>query len=58
MSARLHRPRLAGLARPCPGLLRGVLPRPDAFLQPFVAALKTPERQTHARHYVNGRCRT
>jgi SRSO17 transposase len=37
-----------------PGLLRGVLPRLDAFLQPFVAALQTPERQTNARHYVQG----
>jgi SRSO17 transposase len=37
-----------------PGLLRGVLPRLDAFLQPFVTALQTPERQTNARHYVQG----
>jgi SRSO17 transposase len=37
-----------------PGLLQGVLPRLDAFLQPFVAALQTPERQTNARHYVQG----
>jgi SRSO17 transposase len=37
-----------------PGLLRGVLPRLDAFLQPFVMALQTPERQTNARHYVQG----
>ena len=37
-----------------PGLLRGVLPRLDAFLQPCVVALRTPERQTNARHYVQG----
>jgi SRSO17 transposase len=37
-----------------PGLLKGVLPRLDAFLQPFVAALQTPERQANARHYVQG----
>jgi SRSO17 transposase len=37
-----------------PGLLRGVLPRLDAFLQPFVTALQTPERQANARHYVQG----
>ena len=37
-----------------PGLLRGVLPRLDAFLQPFVTALQTPERRTNARHYVQG----
>ena len=37
-----------------PGLLRGLLPRLDAFLRPFVTALQTPERQTNARHYVQG----
>jgi SRSO17 transposase len=37
-----------------PSLLRGVLPRLEAFLQPFVAILQTPERQTNARHYVQG----
>jgi SRSO17 transposase len=37
-----------------PGLLKGVLPRLGAFLQPFVTALQTPERQTNARHYVQG----
>lgn len=37
-----------------PSLLRGVLPRLDAFLQPFVAALSTPEQHTNARHYVEG----
>ncbi len=37
-----------------PGLLRGVLPRLQDFLQPFVAALHTPEQQTNAHHYVQG----
>jgi SRSO17 transposase len=37
-----------------PGLLRDVLPRLQAFLQPFVAHLHSPERQTNARHYVQG----
>jgi SRSO17 transposase len=37
-----------------PSLLRGVLPRLEAFLQPFVETLQTPERQTNARQYVQG----
>src|SRR6202050_1816334 len=37
-----------------PCLLRGALPRLEAFLQPFVEALHTPEQQTNARHYVQG----
>jgi SRSO17 transposase len=37
-----------------PGLLRGVLPRLESFLQPFVAILRTPEQQTNAQHYVQG----
>jgi SRSO17 transposase len=37
-----------------PNLLRGVLPRLEAFLQPFVEVLHTPEQQTNARHYVQG----
>ena len=37
-----------------PGLLRGVFPRLEDFLQPFVAALRSPEQQTHAHHYVQG----
>jgi SRSO17 transposase len=37
-----------------PSLLRGVLPRLEAFLQPFVGALRTPEQQTNAQHYVQG----
>jgi SRSO17 transposase len=37
-----------------PSLLRGTLPRLEAFLQPFVTALQTPQQQTNARHYVQG----
>jgi SRSO17 transposase len=37
-----------------PGLLRGVLPRLEAFLQPFVEVLQTPAQQTNAKHYVQG----
>ena len=37
-----------------PSLLRGVLPRLQSFLQPFVKVLQTPEQQTNARHYVQG----
>src|SRR6478735_3450458 len=36
------------------GLLRGVLPRLEAFLQPFVAALRSPQQRTNARQYVQG----
>ncbi len=36
------------------GLLRGVMPRLEAFLKPFVAALRTVEQRTNARHYVSG----
>jgi SRSO17 transposase len=37
-----------------PSLLNGVLPRLESFLQPFVAALGSPEQQTNAQHYVQG----
>lgn len=37
-----------------PGLLRGVLPRLESFLQPFVRSLCSPEQRTNARHYVQG----
>lgn len=36
------------------GLLRGVMPRLEAFLEPFVATLPTGEQKTNARHYVSG----
>ena len=35
-------------------LLRGVIPRLEAFLRPFVAALQTAEQKTNARQYVSG----
>jgi SRSO17 transposase len=37
-----------------PGLLRGLLPRLDGFLTPFVQTLRSPEQQTNAIHYVQG----
>src|SRR5215475_10060402 len=37
-----------------PNLLRGVLPRLKAFLQPFLDALQTPQQHTNAHHYVQG----
>jgi SRSO17 transposase len=37
-----------------PSLLRGALPRLEAFLQPFVSRLSTTERQANARQYVQG----
>src|SRR3954447_5243954 len=37
-----------------PGLLRGVLPRLETFLQPFVQTLISAEQRTNARHYVQG----
>ena len=41
-------------AEVCSGLLRGVMPRLDAFLQPFLAALRIEEQRTNAKHYVSG----
>jgi SRSO17 transposase len=37
-----------------PSLLKGVVPRLEAFLQPFVKTLQSPEQQTNARQYVQG----
>ena len=37
-----------------PGLLRGLLPRLETFLEPFVASLCCREQRTNARHYVRG----
>jgi SRSO17 transposase len=34
--------------------LRGVFPRLEAFLRPFVEAACSPEQRTNARHYVQG----
>lgn len=36
------------------GLLRGVMPRLEMFLQPFLAALPTVEQRTNATQYVSG----
>ncbi len=37
-----------------PGVLRGVLPRLHAFLEPFVESLLSAEQRTNAQHYVEG----
>lgn len=37
-----------------PSLLNGVLPRLEAFLQPFVQVLGSQEQRTNAQHYVEG----
>src|SRR5262245_14805639 len=37
-----------------PGLLRGVLPRLERFLEPFVGSLLSVEQRTNAQHYVQG----
>ena len=36
------------------GLMRGVFPRLEAFLLPFVETLHSPEQRTNAQHYVQG----
>jgi SRSO17 transposase len=36
------------------GLLRGVMPRLESFLEPFVAALHIAEQRTNAKQYVSG----
>jgi SRSO17 transposase len=54
---RRFRVRLAELlddAHVPPTLLRGVLPRLQTFLQPFLDALQTPQQQPNAHHYVQG----
>lgn len=54
---RRFRVRLAELlddAHVPPTLLRGVLPRLQAFLQPFLDALQTLQQQTNAHPYVQG----
>ena len=37
-----------------PGLLKGVMPRLESFLQPFVAALPSPGQRTSTQQYVQG----
>ena len=54
---RRYRVRLAELfhdAEVPPGLFRGVVPRLEAFLQPFVDALHAAAQRTNAQHYVQG----
>lgn len=41
-------------AQVSPGLLRGLLPRLEAFLEPFVRSLCCCEQRTNAHHYVSG----
>src|SRR5579884_4222210 len=41
-------------AEVAPGLLRGLLPRPEAFLEPFAAALQRSQQRRNARTYVHG----
>src|SRR5438309_11499637 len=37
-----------------PSLLKGVMPRLESFLQPFVVALQSAEQRTNAQQYVQG----
>jgi SRSO17 transposase len=37
-----------------PSLLRGLIPRLEGFLKPFVQSLHSPGQQTNATHYVQG----
>src|ERR1700735_3115059 len=37
-----------------PSLLRGVMPRLQSFLQPFVGTLQSAEQRTNAQQYVQG----
>jgi hypothetical protein len=37
-----------------PGLLRGLQPRLESFLQPFVLSMRRDEQRQNARHYVRG----
>jgi SRSO17 transposase len=51
---RIRLDELLGDAVVAPEILRGLLPRLERFLEPFLAALDTPEQHTHAHHYVAG----
>src|SRR5436305_7329571 len=54
---RRFRVRLEELCRDAevpPGLLRGALPRLEAFLRPFLDGLRSAAQRTNARHYVQG----
>ena len=57
MTERRFRARLDELredAEVPPGLLHGLTPRLERFLQPFVASLQRDEQRRNARHYVQG----
>jgi len=41
-------------AEVAPSLLRGVLPRLESFLQPFIGSLNSTEQRTNAKHDVAG----
>jgi len=45
---------LLGDAEVPSSMLRGVMPRLESFLQPFVAALRTKEQKSNAQQYVSG----
>src|SRR6187399_1417504 len=45
---------LLGDAEVHPGLLRGVVPRLEGFVRPFVAALGSDARRQNATHYIRG----
>lgn len=49
-----HRDQLLADAEVDPRLLRGLLPRLERFLAPFVTLLQRSEQGQHARHYVSG----
>ncbi len=41
-------------AEVCTGLLRGVMPRLEEFLQPFLGAMRSAEQKTNAKYYISG----
>lgn len=49
-----RREELLADAEVAPQILRGLLPRLERFLDPFVAALQRSEQAQHSRHYVAG----
>jgi len=49
-----RREELLADAEVAPEILRGVLPRLERFLDPFVASVQRSEQGQHARHYVAG----
>jgi len=49
-----RREELLADAEVAPQLVRGVLPRLERFLDPFVASVQRSEQAQHARHYVAG----